>query len=157
MRPRLLARADDGLAAVELALVFSVLLAMLALVAPLAYMFYERVQLGKASGAVIRFATSRSDKTRLTSAVIGGVTTSVTVQKDRLPTSAAVAVEAVAAYTGRGTVTMTSNTTATDTNCPSGIRRTIILSTTVSVGAFTGLLLGGPNQTLSATATSCEE
>ncbi len=65
------------------------------------------------------------------------------------------------AYTGRGTALLTSFTpnvkTARDT-CPSGFRVIIQLQTTVDVGPFAGLLLGGQtNPTLKAQATSCQE
>lgn len=148
---------ETGLAAVELALLLTVLFALVALVAPLAYLFYERVQLGRTTGDVVRFATSRSTKTRITQANISGVLTTYRVERNNLPSSVADDTEAVGAYTGLGSSVLTANVRASDSNCPSGFRRTITLSTTVKVGAFTGFLIGGSDKTLLATASSCEE
>lgn len=155
---------DGGAASVELALVLLVLLLVLALGAPLIFLAYNRVQLGRTAGDVIRYASSRSDAPRDGGAVLA----------NDQPTPALVRAEAARAWTGTGTaptLTFGSGSTTTtgyrlphtvDPGCPSGFRQTVVLSTDVPLGPFVDLLaVAGiplPNpRTLTATATSCEE
>ena len=141
-------RADRGAAAVELALLVPVLLALFAFVAPMGYLMFERVQLGRTAGDAIRFATSRPDAARSTG--------STAVAAGALPSAGAVAEEAVRAHRGQRPVT-TSMTRATDGSCPSRFRRTVTVTTTVDLGPFLGSVLSDTTKTLTATATSCEE
>lgn len=140
---------DHGLAAVELGLLLTVLLAMVALVAPIAFLFFERVQLDRTGGDAIRFASSRSDQARTVA--------SFTVPAKELPGAAAVQAEQRRAYRGRGTLAPGTPQRTTDAVCPSGRRVTITLTATVDVGPFAGLILSGGTRTLETTVTSCEE
>lgn len=146
-RPR--AAGDAGLAAVELGLLLTVLLALVALVAPVSFLFYERVQLDRAGGDAIRFATSRSDQARTVA--------TFTVPARELPGASAVRAEQVRAYRGRGSLDPGNPVRTTDPVCPSGRRVAITLTTTVDVGPFAGLILSGGTRTLGTTVTSCEE
>lgn len=143
---------DAGLAAIELSLLLTVLLTLVAMVGPLAYVFFEQVQLGRTAGDVIRFASSRSDQER----VVSYPGTLVVVPADALPGPSAIASEAVRAHTGREDV-LTSVTRERDTACPSTNRVRVTLTTTLDLGPFSGFILSGSQQTLRATATSCEE
>lgn len=143
MRPR-----DEGAAAVELALLLGVLLTLVGLVGPVSYLFYERVQLGRTAGDVVRFATSRADQVRT---YPGG-----TVAVGALPSAGAVSAEAGRAHTGRNAATATL-ASSTDNSCPSTRRRTVTVTTTASLGPFIGLFTPDDTNTLVATATSCEE
>lgn len=147
------AHGDAGVAAVEFALLLTVLLSLVALVAPISYLFFERVQLGRAAGDVIRFASSRSDEPR-TVPTPGG---SLIVMPGDLPSRAAVEAEAKRAATGLASATLSDYSRTTDPDCPSGKRLEITLTTTVDVGPFAGLLIAGGTKTLVSTATSCEE
>lgn len=158
MRPH----GDQGVAALELGLLLTMLLALLGLVAPLGYLFYERVQLGRTTGDVIRFASSRTDRPRLVTPFTGAGPTSYVVPAQQLPGSAAIAAEAGHAYTGRGTLAQPPAVVRTrDASCPGGFRLTVTLATQVDVSPFVSLVtagsLSGTSQTLSATASSCEE
>lgn len=155
-------RNDDGVAALELGLLLTVMLLLLALVTPLAYLFYERVQLGRAAGDVIRFASSRTDGDRLVQAFDTSGATQFVVPGAELPGPDAIAAESALAYAGRGTIASPVVLRAADTTCPSGFRLTITLSAQVDVGPFVSLLeaaklTSGPNETLTAQASSCEE
>lgn len=161
---------EDGLAALELAIVSTLFVALLALVAPLAYLFYENLQLGRTAGAVVRFASSRSDVAR----TVDGPEPPLVVPRDELATDTAGAVEAevARAYTGLGqarllvagdplpsggTVPALRSNDA-GSGCPSGRRVTVVVATTVDIGPFAGLLFGGTTtRVLTAQATSCEE
>jgi Flp pilus assembly protein TadG len=140
---------DDGVAAAEFALLLTVLIALVALVAPISYLFFERVQLGRTAGDTIRFATSRSDEARTVPAP--------TIPAGALPTNAHIAQEAARAHSGRAAVSVQSVSRTSDASCPSRRRVQITLTTTVDVGPFVGLLLSDGTRTLTATATSCEE
>ncbi len=155
-------RGDDGVAALELGLLLTMMLALLGLVAPLGYLFYERVQLGRTTGDVMRFASSRTDRPRLVTPFTGSGPTSYVVPAQELPGSAAISAEASNAYTGRGTLTLPPVVVRTrDAGCPAGFRLTVTLTTQVDVSPFVSLVtagsLSGASQTLSASASSCEE
>lgn len=140
---------DRGAAAIEMALVVTVLTGLLALVAPLSVLFYERVQLGQAAGELVRFASSRSDVARQAG--------SVTVERGLLPDQDALDAEALR-FSLDEPITLTRTS---DTDCPSGWRRQVALTTTVDLGpagaAFAGLTGADTIKTLTASATSCEE
>lgn len=141
-------RSDDaGVAAVEFALLASILLSVVALVAPLGYLFFERVQLGRTAGDVVRFANSKPDNPRN-----GGA-----VPVNARPSDGQVAAEVDRAYTGLGSARLARRTSALDPFCPTTRRGTVTIETTVSLGPFLGLLTNDTTKTLTATATSCEE
>ena len=156
-------RDDEGVAALELALLITTMLALFALVAPLGYLFYERVQLGRSAGDLVRFTTSRTDRVRLVTPFDGTGAVRFTVPAQQLPGPDAVAAEAEHAYTGRGTLLGRPGVVRTpDLHCPSGFRVTVSLSTEVDIGPFLGLVTSGSftsgnTETLLATASSCEE
>jgi hypothetical protein len=139
-------------ATLELGLLLTLLIALLALVTPLAYLFYENLQLGRAAGDVVRFTTSRSEVDRR-------VAGAEPVEDGLLPNLSQTRAETARAYTGVGTATLDELRSFPDSGsgCPSGRRRTVVLSTTVDIGPFAGLLISGSTKTLTATATSCEE
>lgn len=146
-------RGDRGAAAVEFALVLTMLMALLALVAPLAVLFYSRIQLGQAAGEVARFATSRSD--------VGREAGPLTIRRGMLPSQAAVEQELLR-FSSPGAIALHSLPPRTpDPHCPSGWRREVVLSTTVDLGpagaVFAGLTGAGATKTLLANASSCEE
>lgn len=149
--------ADEGVAALELAIFLPLFIALIGFVAPMAYLLYEELQLGRTAGDVVRFASSRTDVDRIVA--YGG--TELTVPAGELPSGDATALETQRAYTGVGGATLTgqSRGVATGTGCPSGYRVYITLTTTVDLGPFAGFLYGvaGPTKTLTAQATSCEE
>lgn len=163
---------DRGVAAVELALVLTLLLTLLALVVPLVFVFYERIQLGRAAGDVVRFASSRSDVDR--SVPVSGAGAEAVVPADTLPDHTAAGVrdtslgqvlgEAHRAYGGVGQLVTAVTTEKVETPdpqdpryCPSTRRLTVTLTSTVDLGPFAGLLIPGDTNTLVARATSCEE
>ena len=146
-------RTDRGAAAVELALILTLLFALLSLVAPLALLFAARVSLGQAAGDVVRFASSRSDVVRTTGAL--------TISAGRLPSQAAVEQELLR-FSAGGPITLPSLPVHTaDPTCPSGWRRDLVLSSTVGLGpagaVFAGLTGSGATITLASNASTCEE
>ncbi len=156
-------RSDEGVAALEFGLLVTTMLALLGLVAPLGYLLYERVQLGRTTGDLIRFASSRTDENRLVRPFDGSGGTQFVVPAEELPGPDAISAEAANAYTGRGSlVGLPVVTRVRDNTCPAGFRLTITLSTQVDVGPFVSLVAAGSftsgtTETLSATASSCEE
>jgi hypothetical protein len=142
-------KGDRGVAAVEMALVLTLFSALLALVAPLTVLFYERVQLGQAAGELARFVTSRSDVPRHAGGVV--------IPRGLLPTQAALDAE-LPRFSVDGPATFSRSA---DADCPSGWRRQVLVSTTVQLGpagaVFAGLTGSDTTKTLTATASSCEE
>lgn len=157
-------RADtqqDGAAAIEMALVIVVFFAILGFIAPLGVIFYENVQLGRDAADVVRFASSRPVSPRTIADTTSGscIAADCTVKAGFLPTDAQIKLEASRGRTG--TLVTASGTTvqqhqADPANCPSGRRVTVKLSNTINLGVF-GAFIPNDTQTVSATATSCEE
>ncbi|MCU1693559.1 MAG: hypothetical protein JWM64_2650 [Frankiales bacterium] len=144
-------RGDAGVAALELALVMTLLVSLLGLVLPLGALFVERLRLGSAVGDSVRYASSRAAVLRT---VPGSATT---VAAGTLPSLSAVEAEARNAYSGLGTLTTVTTTGTSDAGCPSGSRTTVVLTSSLDMGPFAGLLVDGSAKTLSASATSCQE
>lgn len=146
---------ERGAAAVEMALVFLVVAAIFALVAPLPVLLVQQNRLEEAAGRTIRWATSAPGGVRPRQADLPGEARSAL----RL---AGGSDEAVANLTvpGGGAVLLDTTTTASRA-CPKGRARRIELRTTISLGAYGALLgvagIGNPDRTLRASATSCEE
>lgn len=141
---------DEGAAAVEMALVLGPIVALVALVAPLAILFYTDVTLGRAAGDTIRYGTSRTaDERGGAGGRVGG---------GSLPTAGQIIAEAQRNYTGPGTLSVLEEeiVSVDDTTCASGRRLTITLRSEVDLGPFDGLLPGDFTN-LVAKATSCEE
>ncbi|MGH2767830.1 MAG: hypothetical protein ACRDIF_02615 [Actinomycetota bacterium] len=133
-------RDDSGVAAVELALVFTLLVSLLALSAPLILAFGERLRLGRAAGQAARFATSAPDRPRFGSA-------------GRRPTSAEVAAEAIRAYqaTGSSSAGITVSVSANPADALPGDQILVTLKKSVDLGPF-GFILRLLNLTNRQTA-----
>lgn len=146
-------RSDRGTAAVELALVITLLTALVALVAPLTVLFYDRVRLGQAAGELVRFVSSRSDVPR-DSQGAGGV---VRTPRGLLPTQAALTAES-RRYPMDGPASFTR---VPDADCPTGWRRSVTATRSAQLGpagaVFGGLTGTDTTITLAASASSCEE
>lgn len=146
-------RDDRGAAALELALVLTVLVALLGLVLPLGALFLERLRLGSAAHDAVRFASSRTavQRTLTTTSPV------VRIPAGELPSASVVQQETARAYRGLGTLGGVTSSSTTDSACPSGSRTTVVLTSTVEMGPFAGLLVDGTDTTLTASATSCQE
>lgn len=151
-------RDQGGAAALELALLFTGLCALVVLLAPLPYAILAKIQLERAAGKAARFATQTPDRGR------PGVTLGV-----RRPTLAQVESEATKAYAdtrtylGFGTATAVATKNLAATDCARGIAVTVTMQTTLGLGPFAFLydaakLTSGPSSiALSASATNCQE
>lgn len=162
-------RGDSGMAALELAIVTTLLTALIAGVVPLALLFAKRVDLGRDAGDVARFATARADKPRSVTDPVSGVV--YPISRDALPLRDAILAE-LRRVSGIPYAFDTDVVTAgcqpaadqclalvpdqVDQACPGGSRFKVVLTTTVSTGPF-GNLLGPSTKTLSAQADSCRE
>lgn len=144
-------RGDAGAAAVEMALVSTLLLTLISFIVPLSILFYENVQLGRTAGDTIRFASSRTVDSRISGNADG------TVPAGFLPGTTAIQAEVPRVHNGLYSATLDgSPRRIPDTTCPSGFRRQITVQTTTNLGPL-NLLLPDSVTTLRATATSCEE
>lgn len=142
-----------GAAALELALLFTGLMALVVLLAPAPYAMLAKIQLERAVGKAARFATQTPDRGR------PGLPAG-----QRRPTPAEVRTEAIASYGGVGTLATPVVTTTTGvTSCPRGVAVTVGMESAVSLGPFAflydaaGLSSGPTSLTLKASATNCQE
>jgi Flp pilus assembly protein TadG len=147
------ARSDErGAAAVEMAILVSLLVALLAVVGPLIYAIQEQVYLGRAAGSAARFASATPDRKRFD--CDGNA-----MANDRRPSAAQVEREAECVRFGSGPVSSSFSVTVTpdpSTAAP-GDRITVTVSDTVDLGLL-GALFGGPQGvTLSSTSIGIEE
>lgn len=151
-------RSDDGVAAVEFALVFTLLLTVVAIVWPLGEMLLQKMALDRAMSDVIRYATATPNSPDYNP---DDPTYSAT---GRRPTCAQVTNEffrAAGVDSGsRGSYTVTVPTCPSDTH--SGQTVTVTVSKTVSLGPLGDLLsIAGithsSSVTVSAAASGREE
>jgi len=146
-------RGQRGAAALELALLFSGLCAIVLLLAPLPYAMLAKIQLERSAGKAARFATQTPDRGR------PGLPAG-----QRRPTAAEVRAEAIASYGGVGVLTTPVVTTTTGVaSCPRGVAVTVGLQAAVGLGPFAflydaaGLSSGPTGINLNASATNCQE
>lgn len=167
-------RREDGLAALELAIVMTLLTTLIAGVIPLALIYLKRVELGRDAGDLARFATARAAVDRAIPGQVDPETgQDYVISEDGLPLPNAVLAEIRRVtglpyqFDGSSTPGCQSDDPATqhclhlipnvvDDACPGGSRFKVILTTTVNTGPF-GNLLGSSTKTLSAQADSCRE
>lgn len=145
------ARGQRGAAAVELALIFTLLCIVVLLVVPMARAMSAKIELERTAGMAARFATQAPDRSR------PGLSAG-----QRRPNMAQVVTEAENSYPG-ATAAASEDTAAAD--CPRGAAVTVRLDATVDLGPF-GVLydLAGVARDpdlnafpLSASATNCQE
>ncbi len=139
---------DDGVAAVEFAILITVILAVFALLAPLGQLFIEKMWVGRAAGVAARFATADPSNPEY------GSTSSY-------PTSSEVQQAALDAYEAAGGSSTGFSSTAVLSTVP-GNPVTVTASKDVDMGALAPVLelLGITNVTtitVSATASDREE
>ena len=144
-------RGESGVAALELALFFPVLAALVLLGAPLIFAMTDQTDLQRAAGRAARFATMVPDRAH--PGLAAGT---------RRPTDAEVADEARAAYDGHGVLASPAVTQSTADRCPRRRATTVHLESRLDLGPFASLyrlvgLAPGGVLTLSATTTSCQE
>lgn len=142
---------QGGVAAVELALLLVLLCGVLLLLLPLPYAMLTRVKLERATGRATRFATQTPDRARPGLPLY-----------QRRPTSTEVQQEAIAAYTGPGTLSTPTVTTASAAGCPREVATTVTMQAVVDLGPFAGFykvvgLLPGGTITMSASSVNCQE
>lgn len=142
---------DQGAAAVETALVLTLLLAITGLVAPLPVALLEKSKVERAAAQAARWATSAPPAGRPLS---------------RGAADDAVLPEVLRALEDSGSrvagVTATMSTERAD-HCPLRVRRTVVVSGTVDLGPLSTLYAAVPGAgapgltTLTARATACDE
>ncbi|MGH9155937.1 MAG: hypothetical protein ACRD1K_08935 [Acidimicrobiales bacterium] len=144
-------RDQRGVAALELALMFTALCLLALLLAPVPYAMLAKIKLERAAGQAARFASQVPDRSR------PGLPAG-----QRRPTTAEIAAEAVASYGGPGTLAPTVVTVFTESSCPRNKATTVAMETSVGLGVFAPLyrvsgLAPASTVTLSASVTNCQE
>jgi Flp pilus assembly protein TadG len=121
---------ERGAAALEMALVLTVLLAVIALVAPLGEIFQQRIRLERVAGSTARFATTVPDRARYGSVA-------------RRPTTAEVVAEAQRAWNATGSgpaMAITTTVSKSPATAKPGDQIDVTVGTTVNLGPFGSVL-----------------
>jgi hypothetical protein len=136
-------RDERGVAAVELALFMSLLVGFVALTGPLVIAFKDQLELGRAAGRTLRFATAVPDQRRFdcSGAPLGG----------RRPTAIQVVREARCQIDG-----IDAMVSPAPRGSLAGTEITVTLQKSVSLG-IVGSFLGTPSLDLEATTTGVLE
>jgi len=159
-------RREDGVATLELALVSTLILTLIAFIVPLGILFVDKLRLERAAHQTARFYAQQPGTCRADVPACKGGDRSNTALT---ATDADAVSYAHAVYDGGGTLTSVvpsetpadpSDTTNPANDCASGVRRTVELHLTVELGGLGGLLSfvdGSSTNNLTATASDCKE